>query len=76
MLIMVQVEVVGEVDAIEVVADMHVHKLGDKLTREFTRAQDFQAKAYGSSKICELMFPLKMQSLTLSSTPINLNLLE
>ena len=70
-LIMVQVEVVGEVDAIEVVADMHVHKLG-----EFTRAQDFQAKAYGSSKICELMFPLKMQSLNLSSTSINLNLLE
>ena len=53
---MVQVEVVGEVDAIAVVADMHVHKLGDKLTREFTRAQDFQAKAYGSSKICRLMF--------------------
>ena len=72
MLKMVQVEVVGEVDAIEVVADMHVHKLGDKLTR----AQDFQAKAYGSSKICELMFPLKMQSLNLSSTSINLNLLE
>ena len=67
---MVQVEVVGEVDAIEVVADMHVHK------GRFTRAQDFQAKAYGSSKICELMFPLKMQSLNLSSTHINLNLLE
>ena len=35
---MVKVEVVGEItDVIEVIADKHVHKVGEEVTREVTK---------------------------------------